>query len=1225
MPRITIAQRLALLAVAVALVMTIAICLLSFLKGRAVLTEHEVVNLADDCNLRMFELREEFRYIAREVRDTAARLPKPPTGQPLPEFAKTEQFKDATDKALYHLLDWAERHGETSPSNWVDRDIFEEVIVLGTNSTGQSTRLANVVWSTTPGGTAKTVRHLNSTGSSAFEPALVDIEKQIRDVARTPRPGQPRQFTSGIHPVRDDSSRRTLCIAYESPLGDKSSSVFVLAIDFTRMVANQARHSPRHLLFITDKDGTFLAHPNPFKVGTRIQDDQGPDGKARFDFQQVSWGTTGRADVESDLGRGESQLTVRFDEDLRYLFSRKAYPTRLPFRNEEQRAALSKELEQLADQGARFRFSRPRANSREMALTGSSPQIIKEAQQVIARFEKEASYKGGRDWEGPVECSTFAAHVVPFRIGMERAGAETAGEPLHLIVAASLEEIAQDISEATRWVWWVSLLLCGVAGVLALFPAHLLTRPLARITRAAQRLAEGDYTTDLPVQKTNEIGDLARAFRHMEEQIQQRDQALRDTLARMQAVLRSAADGIITFNERGIIEEWNHAAERIFGYAADEIMGGRVQQLMEIPPQLAGPAESDPATGTVQALNKVIGSPSEIRQGRRRDGSTFWMEVAFSAVPVGDRRLITGIFRDVTRRVEDEERIRHMNELLEARVRLRTAELQDAKSKLEVALQSAQAASQAKDVFVRTISHELRTPLSAVKGFTELLLNPKAAKLRDNPIPTLQKIHSASEYLLTLINDLLDVARYTAGEQIHLTVSEFDLPRFFSGIVEMTNPLVKKNGNRLVAEAAPDLGRMRADETRVRQVLLNLLSNAGKFTENGEITFKARREQITAGDWLEFTVADTGNGMTDEQMKGLFKPFYRVDNSITRKHGGTGLGLSISKLLCERMGGTISVTSAPGLGTSFVVRLPAAVPETAAPAAASLERPVAPHLAPDPDSGPLQRDTVLVIDDDVMSREMVQSFLSREGFQVYLAATGDDGLRLAREKRPSAITLDVLMPDSDGWAVLSALKSDPHTRDIPVIMLTVAEDRTRGFTLGAADYVTKPIDWNRLGEILHKYCSAPESILVVEDDQLQRESLSQALTLSGWLVREAKDGCEALNVLAAERPAVILLDLLMPNMDGFQFLEELRRRPDGDTIPVIVVTAKDLDDEDRRRLNGGVARILHKGSVSREELLARIRTEVCHHVPRATPCSANMATEPATELTAETAAKRLDL
>src|SRR5262245_42637864 len=797
-----------------------------------------------------------------------------------------------------------------------------------------------------------------------------------------------------------------------------------------------------------------------------------------------------------------------------------------------------------------------------MGISSPDRRVLKEAERLIDKHEQAVGYRNGGSWEGPVECTSFAAHAVPLKIGMDPAGVEDSSDTMYLIVASSLEEIAHDISQATRWVWWASLLLCLGAACLALIPAHLLTRPLIRITRAAQKLAEGNYAADLPTKSPGEIGDLARAFRNMADQIRERDQALRDTLARMQAVLRTAADGIITFNERGIIEECNQAAERIFGYSAAEITGQKVQALMEIPSELERTGSDSLTGGTVRALSKVISTPSMIRQGRRRDGSSFWMEVAFSEVPVGDRTLTTGIFRDVTRRVEDEERIRQMNELLEARVRRRTAELQDAKGKLEVALQAAQAASQAKDVFVRTISHELRTPLSAVKGFTELLLNPKAAKLRENPIPTLQKIHSASEYLLTLINDLLDVARFTAGEQIHLNQSEFELDPFFQGVVEMANPLAKKNNNRLEADAAGHLGRMRADETRVRQILLNLLSNACKLTENGEIRFKAARETSEGRDWIVFSVADTGAGMNAEQMKDLFKPFYRVDNSITRKHGGTGLGLSISKLLCERMGGSIDVTSETGKGTSFTVRLPAKAlgPDESVPAASANGAPLRSQLD----------NTILVIDDDPATRDMMQSFLVREGFEVHLASGGEEGMRLAREVRPSAITLDVMMPGFDGWAVLTALKSDPSTHNIAVVMLTVADDLTRGFTLGASDYVTKPIDWNRLSEILHKYSAAPSTILVVEDEPLQREHVSQALALAGWNVVEAANGREALRRMESERPAVILLDLIMPEMDGFEFLEELRRRPAAENTPVIVVTAKDLDEQDRRRLKGSV-------------------------------------------------------
>src|SRR5262249_53135505 len=295
-----------------------------------------------------------------------------------------EPFRKALGGALGHLFDWAQRQGQKGPSNWVDGEIVGDAYYLEISRAGDTQRLQRLSWSEPYGHGGIIVGQENPKEPGGAELALGDIEGQIKAVARNPRPGQPRQFTSQIYAVRGDSSRRTLCIAYESPLNDKSSGVFAVAIDFSRMVANQARHSPRHLLFVTDKDGTFLAHPNPFKVGTRIQDDQGPDGKPRFDFQQVTWGNSGRSDADTDHGRGESQMTLRIDEDLRYLFSRKAYATGLPFRDDAQRAALSKELEQLANQDVRFRYTRPRANSREMAVTGTSPQTINDAQQIIA-------------------------------------------------------------------------------------------------------------------------------------------------------------------------------------------------------------------------------------------------------------------------------------------------------------------------------------------------------------------------------------------------------------------------------------------------------------------------------------------------------------------------------------------------------------------------------------------------------------------------------------------------------------------------------------------------------------------------------------------------------------------------------------------------------------------------------------------------------------------------
>jgi CheY-like chemotaxis protein len=327
---------------------------------------------------------------------------------------------------------------------------------------------------------------------------------------------------------------------------------------------------------------------------------------------------------------------------------------------------------------------------------------------------------------------------------------------------------------------------------------------------------------------------------------------------------------------------------------------------------------------------------------------------------------------------------------------------------------------------------------------------------------------TSCKHLQTLINDLLDVGRYTAGKPIDLSPSHFDLNTFVRGVVDMVSPLVKKNGNRLETNVPEGLGEVFNDETRVRQILLNLLSNASKFTENGVVTLRVERldgepgASATGGARVRFAISDTGAGMTPAQLEKLFTPFYRVDNSQSRKAGGTGLGLTITRMLCTLMGGTIEVQSTPGQGSTFTVTLPAEV-QVSAPAQPAGE-PAAPAR-----SAAALRGTVLVVDDDATVRQMLETYLQHEGYQVAGASTGSDGLRLARELLPSCITLDVMLPDQDGWSVLQALKKDENTRGIPVVMLTILEDRHRALALGATDYVTKPIDWDRLGGILRRF------------------------------------------------------------------------------------------------------------------------------------------------------------
>ena len=498
----------------------------------------------------------------------------------------------------------------------------------------------------------------------------------------------------------------------------------------------------------------------------------------------------------------------------------------------------------------------------------------------------------------------------------------------------------------------------------------------------------------------------------------------------------------------------------------------------------------------------------------------------------------------------------------------------------------AEVASRHKSEFLANMSHELRTPLNAIIGYSEMLEEEAEEQGAEAFVPDLKKIHGAGKHLLELINAVLDLSKIEAGK-MELYLETFAVPDMVRDITAVIRPLAEKNGNRVDVRCDERVGTMRADLTKVRQALFNLLSNACKFTERGTVTLSVDREPGDGGEWLRFVVSDTGIGMTPEQMNKLFQEFTQADVATGRKYGGTGLGLALSRRLCRMMGGEITVQSEPGRGSAFTVRLPAIVSEP---------RTEPPPAAPTPAAAAAGA-TVLVIDDDPDVGDLMQRFLARDGFRVVAATNGDDGLRLAREIRPDAITLDVLMRGMDGWAVLAALKSEAATTDIPVVMLTMIDDRNLGYALGAADYLTKPIDRGRLLAVLGKH-ARDRPILIVDDDPDVRTLLRRMLEREGYRVAEAEHGRAALVRLAHGLPGVILLDLMMPEMDGFEFLVELRRHETAHAVPVVVVTAKELTDEDRRRLNGSVERILQKGSMTRDALLAEVRRLVAVSVTR---------------------------
>ena len=634
----------------------------------------------------------------------------------------------------------------------------------------------------------------------------------------------------------------------------------------------------------------------------------------------------------------------------------------------------------------------------------------------------------------------------------------------------------------------------------------------------------------------------------------QAEEKLRWTEESFRLMVESVTDyAIVMLDPEGLVVSWNAGAERIKGYSAEEIVGQHFSRFY---------LQEDIQSGKPQRDLDLVAAKGQFEDEGwrvRQDGSAFWANVVFTAIrdQSGYLRGFAKLTRDLTEPMKIE-------------------------ATLTKAKEAADAANQAKSAFLATMSHELRTPMNAILGYSEILMEDAQEKGQEEFIPDLEKIHASGNHLLSLINNILDLSKIEAGK-MDLFLESFGISRVIEDVVSTVRPLVEKNGNTLEVRCAADLGTMHADLTKVRQSLFNLLSNACKFTENGTITLEASREPLGGVDWIKFSVSDTGIGMAPDQMEKLFQPFVQGDASTSRKFGGTGLGMTITHRFCEMMGGEITAKSEPGRGTTFTIRLPARV-KVQPPAAAPLTESPEP-MAPDGSS------TVLVIEDDPNTRDLLKRFLSKDGFHVKTVAEGEEGLRLARELKPDVITLDVMMSGLDGWAVLTELKADPALADIPVVMVTFVDNKNLGYALGASDYLTKPISRQRLLAVLEKYRRHPQPgpVLIVEDDPDTRKILRRLLEKEGCQVIVAENGRVALERLAESQPMLILLDLMMPEMDGFQFIDRVRQHENWRTIPIVVVTAKDLTKEDRLRLNGYVLEIIRKNACPREELLAEVR------------------------------------
>ncbi len=506
-------------------------------------------------------------------------------------------------------------------------------------------------------------------------------------------------------------------------------------------------------------------------------------------------------------------------------------------------------------------------------------------------------------------------------------------------------------------------------------------------------------------------------------------------------------------------------------------------------------------------------------------------------------------------------------------------EMKAAQEEMRLALEAAEAATQAKSQFLANMSHELRTPLNAVIGITEMLREDAEDEGLDDFEEPLTRIERAGKHLLHLINEVLDLSKIEAG-RIELHVEDVDLKELINEVMATGEPLARENGNRLACKMADDLKPLSADLTRLRQVVLNLISNACKFTKDGKVSISVNTRRKGAEERLTIAVKDSGIGISEEQIQRLFEEFSQADSSTTRKYGGTGLGLAISRKLCRMMGGDISVKSEPGTGSTFTIDLPYTK--------SGVTEAKSELVHTDKLVQALSR--VLVIDDDETARDLLRRTLAAEGYDVLTAESGPKGIKLARQFQPSVITLDVVMPGMDGWGVLQELKADKALQNIPVIMITILEDRRKASALGAREFLTKPVSRSALRDMLGRLEATEQArvVLVVEDDKASRDVIGRTMRDAGWTVHEAVNGRDAVEELEELRPDLILLDLMMPEMDGFEFLVEAQNFEFLAGTPIVVVTAADLSPDDHERLNGGVAGIVQKTSIGLEELVTRI-------------------------------------
>ncbi|MEK1894131.1 MAG: response regulator [Rhizobium sp.] len=726
-------------------------------------------------------------------------------------------------------------------------------------------------------------------------------------------------------------------------------------------------------------------------------------------------------------------------------------------------------------------------------------------------------------------------------------------------------DLARDAADATaRNTYMRALIAAGVTTLACILMTWLVLRsilvPLGRIDRAMTQLTRGQEDVELPPEGSDEFGKVSKTLRLLRDSQAERREL--EAVAERQrntvmTAIETIPDGFAFFDASDRLVLVNQRYLQLFPVTADLMTPGRAFE--DIVRAQAERGTTDIGSGGIESWVAEAMQRHREPQGmiERQFANGTWLRIAKRKTPEGGT---VAVYTDIS-------------------------DLKNRQAELEEARRGAEVASEEKSRFLASMSHELRTPLNAIIGYSEMLIEDASDLGQTGFIADLNKIMGSGRHLLALINDVLDLSKIEAGK-MELYVERLSLRQLLADVQNTVAPLIAKKGNRLMVSVSVEEDQIETDKTKLRQNLFNLLSNAAKFTENGDIKLAVRRYEDGVDEWLEFAVTDSGIGMTKEQQQKLFHAFVQVDSSTTRNYGGTGLGLTITQHFVKMMGGAIAVESEFGKGSTFRFTIPAITRTDTlqgnAPQSDALE-------------GASAHPTVLVIDDEARARNFVSDAVRGAGFTVIEATGGEEGLAKIRRLHPDAIVLDVIMPGQDGWSVLREIKSDKAICDIPVILATVVADREMGLAFGAVDHLIKPIDPRQLVDTLNAVAGqARHDVLIVDDDAATRDLFRRVLVREGWRVREAADGRHGLDQLEAGRPTIMVLDLMMPNMDGFTLLQAIKDRDDLADIPVVIVTSKDLTREELDWLGVRANEVVRKGTKGRTDLIAALK----RHLPQ---------------------------